>query len=321
VNNMDWREPYSTSAADRAAALVEMEKWVCGFADPVYGVDGVHDYPDSMKRLLPDLPSFTEKEKADLAANRPDYFGQNTYGANFVRAVVGEDGGVVNEVVRDGTMRGQSTWLYAAGWGFRQLLNFVSRRYSNPRLFVTEFGFSVQADDSDGGRYDPGRLNYYAQYLSEAHKALHEDGVALKGMYAWSLMDNYEWERGYLERFGVVFTDFQFGQDPNSPNPDTPVYNPFSDSFDGPCGVACATSQIPDPSLSSKQTRLPKNSALWLQQVWKTGALADPAYFETSVVGASVAYAGRRGRSMLSGDDTKACLLVQKDRNGNEVCK
>jgi hypothetical protein len=49
---------------------------------------------------------------------------------------------------------------------------------------------------------------YYANYTSEVQRALNEDGVNVRGYFAWSLMDNFEWERGYSERFGLVFTNF-----------------------------------------------------------------------------------------------------------------
>lgn len=55
---------------------------------------------------------------------------------------------------------------------------------------------------------DTFRLNYYQQYLSEAVKAVREDGVMLKGYFAWSLLDNFEWADGYAKRFGIVHVDY-----------------------------------------------------------------------------------------------------------------
>lgn len=55
---------------------------------------------------------------------------------------------------------------------------------------------------------DSFRLNYYQQYLAEAVKAVEEDGVLLKGYFAWSLLDNFEWADGYAKRFGIVHVDY-----------------------------------------------------------------------------------------------------------------
>ena len=51
-------------------------------------------------------------------------------------------------------------------------------------------------------------MHYYQQYLAEAVKAVEEHGVKLKGYFAWSLLDNFEWADGYAKRFGIVHVDY-----------------------------------------------------------------------------------------------------------------
>merc|ERR1712176_14168 len=100
-----------------------------------------------------------------------------------------------------------------------KLLNWVANRYGKDLpIYCTEAGRSASAKNALQAKYDAGRLMYYYSYLSEALKAITIDQIPLKGFFAWSLMDNYEWEMGYTERFGLVYNDYGFGFDPASPS-------------------------------------------------------------------------------------------------------
>ena len=60
----------------------------------------------------------------------------------------------------------------------------------------------------DGKVHDPGRIDFYHRYLRELGRAV-EDGVKVDGYFAWSVLDNFEWAKGYSDRFGMVYVDFE----------------------------------------------------------------------------------------------------------------
>lgn len=70
-------------------------------------------------------------------------------------------------------------------------------------LYVTENGGAFPDQFVNGEVDDTDRVEYYARHLDAALKAI-EDGVNLKGYYAWSLLDNLEWAEGWTKRFGIV---------------------------------------------------------------------------------------------------------------------
>jgi beta-glucosidase len=85
----------------------------------------------------------------------------------------------------------------------------VSREFTGLPQYVTENGASYNDYvDPNGEVIDIERVEYLAGYLSAAAQAI-ELGADLRGYYAWSFLDNFEWAEGYSKRFGLVYVDYR----------------------------------------------------------------------------------------------------------------
>src|SRR5262249_45954185 len=75
-------------------------------------------------------------------------------------------------------------------------------------LYVTENGAAFRDEiGPDGGVHDPARVAYLDAHLRACHEAI-AAGAPLRGYFAWSLLDNFEWSHGYRKRFGLVYVDY-----------------------------------------------------------------------------------------------------------------
>ncbi|GAA1941728.1 GH1 family beta-glucosidase [Kitasatospora viridis] len=100
------------------------------------------------------------------------------------------------------------------GWpvvpaAFSQLLRGLDFRYPNlPPIWITENG-TAEPDvlTPDGAVHDADRIDYLADHLAAVAVAV-AAGVDVRGYYVWSLLDNFEWARGYEQRFGLVHVDY-----------------------------------------------------------------------------------------------------------------
>jgi len=98
------------------------------------------------------------------------------------------------------------------GWtmwpeGLYELLKKFSVRYPGLPLYVTENGSAWNDSVVDGQVNDTKRVEYLEAHVAQACRAVAED-IPLKGYYAWSLLDNFEWAEGYAKRFGLIHVDF-----------------------------------------------------------------------------------------------------------------
>jgi len=93
--------------------------------------------------------------------------------------------------------------------GIAHLLRQVYDRYDLPPVFITENGACYNnGPGADGSVDDQKRLDYISDHLEKLAGCI-DEGIPLKGYFAWSLMDNFEWAEGYKMRFGLVYVDYE----------------------------------------------------------------------------------------------------------------
>ncbi|GAA1867994.1 GH1 family beta-glucosidase [Asanoa iriomotensis] len=91
--------------------------------------------------------------------------------------------------------------------GLVETLTRLAAEYPAVPLYVTENGAAFVDQVVDGEVADPQRVAYFDAHLRACHEAI-TAGVPLRGYFAWSLMDNFEWAWGYTKRFGLIHVDY-----------------------------------------------------------------------------------------------------------------
>ena len=139
----------------------------------------------------------------DLIAQPLDFLGVNYY----TRAVYRADPD--RPFVRLPPGGGPTTEM---GWeifpeAFTDLLLSLDRKYSLPPLYITENGAAMDDSIDQGLINDQRRVRYFQEHLAAVNRAM-EQGVDVRGYFAWSLLDNFEWAEGYEKRFGIVYVDY-----------------------------------------------------------------------------------------------------------------
>jgi beta-glucosidase len=88
----------------------------------------------------------------------------------------------------------------------------ITRDYGRPVIEITENGCSYDdAPGADGLIHDTRRIDYHRGNLCELARSM-RDGADVRGYHVWTLTDNFEWEEGFAQRFGLVQVDFKTQQ-------------------------------------------------------------------------------------------------------------
>ena len=207
--NLSPSIPASKSAADYDAARRYdgyMNRW---FLDPLfrgaYPADIFADYEQA---------GYLPKDRAWLRGGDlrhieapTDFLGVNYYNRHVARSAA------ENNAPRTVFVSAPAEWT-DIGWevyapGMFEVLLRVHLEYRAAKVYVTENGASyLDGPNAQKRVADVRRVTFLRDHLLAARRAM-DAGVPLSGYFAWSLMDNYEWDHGYTQRFGLSWVDYR----------------------------------------------------------------------------------------------------------------
>lgn len=170
------------------------------WCDPIY----LGEYPKELYERFGDkMPVMTPKDK-EIISQPLDFHAQNCYSASAIQS----DGAGGFKIAKAplGKMKNSLNWSVTprAIWF---VVKTLWERYKLP-IYITENG--ICCNDwicEDGAVHDSYRIDFYKKYLKNLNRAIKE-GADVRGFFAWSFLDNFEWTKGYSERFGLVYVDY-----------------------------------------------------------------------------------------------------------------
>ncbi len=198
--NPQWYVPASDDDADVDACDRVRANATSLFLDPI-----VHGrYPAKLTDWIGVHAPRVEPGDFDAIRQPIDYLGVNYYNAERV-----------SFDVHAPMLKARSEPLSEPGWGrttmgwgiapagLAAVLADLHDRYPGLPLVITENGIALdERPDADGHVEDTGRIDYMRAHLRSLAGAM-ERGIDVLGYFAWSLMDNFEWESGYTRTFGL----------------------------------------------------------------------------------------------------------------------
>jgi len=193
------QEKKNIAAAARVDAVVNRL-----FIEPSLGMG----YPVETLPVLKKISKYFEAGDEELMIFDFDFIGIQYYFRNVVEKSIipgirateikaSERGVEVNE------MGGE---IYPEG--LYHILKKFSGYAGIRNMLVTENGVCVPDVYENGRIYDYRRIRFFNDHLLAVHKAKKE-GINVNGYLVWSPTDNFEWDKGYRTRFGLVYIDYQ----------------------------------------------------------------------------------------------------------------
>ena len=188
--------------------------WVGGVQNGEYPATLLAAYGDLVDGVI--LPG-----DMDLVRCENEFLGVNYYRDEFVASARPEDLPLRDRAYMPFDQRVNLSLperftgkLTDIGWpvtphGIKDLVLRIHREWPGVKaMYITENGCAYGDEpDANGVVNDQRRVDYLRAHLSEVSKAI-KQGAPVRGYFAWSLLDNYEWAEGYSQRFGIIHVDY-----------------------------------------------------------------------------------------------------------------
>ncbi len=195
-----------------------LNKW---FLDPLFK----GKYPQDLFDFYKEKHGFNETSKEEMnLINLPiDFLGINYYTPTVLKKKTQKENNSLSTKA-DFSNQGYSS-LDTSGFsskeknilmkwkanprGLESLLKNIKKEYGEIPIYITENGFSFENPvKKELEINDKERINYFKDHLNILTKIINE-GIPLKGYFAWSLLDNFEWSFGLSKRFGLIYVNFE----------------------------------------------------------------------------------------------------------------
>jgi beta-glucosidase len=207
VFNVETSYAYSSDLKDLLAAKRADGYFNRWFLDPLF----LGTYPSDMVELYgKSMPHTTKEEMKEIhIGNKLQTLGINYYCGRIQKWDDNAELGFSSFMYKDGPTND-------LGWpicvppkypeGLYDILSqiwYSYREHGLSRIMITENGMALKAPNDDVRR-----TSYYLQHIGQVHKAILR-GIPVRGYFAWTLMDNYEWAEGYRPEslFGMIHVD------------------------------------------------------------------------------------------------------------------
>jgi beta-glucosidase len=204
--NLNGLIPASDSEEDRAATQRVHNETHALFLDPLFN----GTYAEALFEYVGPHQPKVRTGDAQVISQPIDFLGLNYYNTDYVAFDL-----------FGGLNKARLTPYSAPGWGrtemnwgidpdgIRREVTHLKENYGNPKIYLMENGCAMpDVPDENGFVADWDRINFLRAHLRSLHAAI-EEGANVHGYFAWSILDNFEWERGYSRRFGLVRVDYE----------------------------------------------------------------------------------------------------------------